>query len=98
MNIIATTGADSPWLWLWTDAADWPGRSELHCIPIIAWAIDGETVLPITAAGRAEPGGAWAIASGDGANLRYVTSSGELVRNQSVVMAWLKERFSREWY
>jgi hypothetical protein len=91
MTIVPVTNEDAPWLWFQSDTADWPGHSQLHCIPVLAWQVDGERVLPITAMGRAEPGGAWAIANGGIG--RYVTSDGDLVSDQGVIREWLRRRY-----
>ena len=69
-------------------AIDFIVQPKIHVLPVVAWSIekDGEIVLPITPAGRANPGGAWFLCCGE----RCVTSDGNLVANRQAAEMWLE--------
>jgi hypothetical protein len=77
--------------WTWGTPCDSIlGREKLHVFPILAWSIEGESVLPVTPLGKAEPGGCWICAVND----RWLTSDGDILENQTSALIWLRTKYA----
>jgi hypothetical protein len=61
----------------------------LHYISVLAWSVRPDSVVPITPFGRSEPGGAWLIHDACG---NFITSDGQVFRDQSLAVDWLRQR------